>query len=115
NCLSSIPFKSQLSDLSYEGTLRWSLCVDLHQHLSRFFQVTLSLINARFCFCQIGIVWDNIQRTIVQLQRGREFPKHGIVPCRVDQYLRVARIEGEGLLEVCNAFVPVPLALGNQA
>ena len=35
--LSVIPFKSQLSDLSYEGTRRWSLCVDLHQHLSSFF------------------------------------------------------------------------------
>ena len=67
NGLTVISFKSQLSDLDVKGLLIGSLLVYFGQEPGGFLQVTLSLINAGLCRHHIGIVWGNVQHSIIEL------------------------------------------------
>ena len=85
NGLAEIPFKCQLEDLTPKGRARRSLCVYLRQQLSGFLQVTFGLIDGGLLCNQIQIVWDNVQRPIVELSRSWELSNHAVGFCGICQ------------------------------
>ena len=62
-----VPFKSELSDLGSKDHQRRILGVYIAQQFCRFFQVTLTLINAGLKCHQIWIVGQDVERSITQL------------------------------------------------
>ena len=111
--LAQIPFKCQLSDLGCKDHKRGSLDVHVAQQFCRFFQITLSLINAGLICHHIRIAGQDVERSIKQLQRVLEFPKIGEIGGRFDEQIRVTRIQYESLLKIGGGFIPLALPLSN--
>src|SRR5438552_17636865 len=83
--LGVISFKSQLAEFGSEGTRGSSPLVYINQQFSGFLYVTFGLIHGGLKRHQLRIVWDNVQRAIVELYRDRKLSKHDVGRCRADK------------------------------